>query len=259
MKLKLLVVLSVVFCVQVTPAFSQDKLEEWEPHGSLSFTLQERYFGLRNSRILNDDWMLWTNLYLDLPRGFFTNIWWSVGLDDDEISSNYGDEVHPTFGWKGKICDLDMSISATLINLYPVEKWWHDDAWVQSFTLSKSFSCGNHVIRPEFWVEWLSKTDDFDNGALVLLPNIKHFWKKPFDIDKLTFSHTTMLVWDDGFDKCKNSSDGLFFRWQGGLEWELSKNTKLILPGLTVLTPLTDPHDGRGGETSLNFAIRYSF
>lgn len=259
MKLKLLVVLSVVFCMQAIPAFSQDKLKKWEPHGFLSLTYQEKYLGFRVSRNIYDDSILWSEAYLDLPGGFFTDLWWSTDLQDNEISSTGGDEIDPTLGWKGNICDFDVSVSATLFNIIPIGKWWHDDVWVQTFTLSKSYSYGKHTIRPEFRIEWLSEVDYFGGGSLVLMPNITHSWKRLLDIDELTFSHTTYLAWDDGFDMCKNDSDAVFLRWQGGLEWELSKNLKFIFPGLTVLAPIKNAHDGRGWEKAFNFAFVYKF
>ena len=233
--------------------------EKWEPHGELSFTFEEQYIGLRVSKVLYDRSVLWSNLYLDLPGGFYLNGWWSVDLQDDEVSSTWADEFDSTLGYKWKINDFDASISASLYNIIPLRKWWNENVWSQDFTLSKTFSYGDHSISPEFWIGWISETNDFESGSLFMLPNVKHFWKEPFGIEKLTFSQTIMLAWDDGFNMCGNKSDGIFIRWMPGLNWEIGKNTTLVAPAITILGALTDPHDGRGGETSLNFSLIHRF
>ena len=68
-----------------------------------------------------------------------------------------------------------------------------------------------------------------------------------------------MLVWDDGFDPPGNSSDGWFLNYQVGLDWVLSEHATLTAPGFTGLLALTDPHDGRESEASLNFGLKFSF
>jgi hypothetical protein len=46
---------------------------------------------LDNPVIQTDLGLRWDNLY--------ANIWWSVGLDDSDLNSNFGDEVDLTLGW----------------------------------------------------------------------------------------------------------------------------------------------------------------
>ena len=233
--------------------------KKWEPHGFISSTFQEKYVGLRVSRNFYDDPMHWTEAYLDLPNNFFLDVWWSIDLQDDEISSTWGDEVDFTLGWQSKLWDMDAVFSVSQYICAPFgELWGKSNAWSQDFILSKKISLNeDHSITPSFWVGYISINDNFEEGAMFTLPNIKHEWKKPFGIENLTFSQTAMLAWDDGF--CDNSSDGLFLRYTPALNWQISDRLSITAPGAILLNPLTDPHDGRGSETSLSASIAYKF
>lgn len=259
MRAFVLVFVCSLLCFEGGAVQAEDGSKGWEPHGSLSFTLQERYIGLRASRLVHDDWMLWSSLRLELPQGFFANFWNSYGLDDLDFSSNSGDEIDTTLGWQGGLYGFELHLSVTFFNLHPIERWWDDDNLVQTIAVAKNFPLANHSIRPECRVEWVSEADDYSGGTVVLLPNVTHNWYRPFGIGPLTFSHNTMFAWDDGFDKPKNSSDGVFLRWSGGLQWSLAENLTLTLPGFTALVPLTEPGDGRKEETSWNTCISFAF
>lgn len=234
----------------------------WQPHGHLSFTLQQQYLALRISRSLHDSWVLWTDAAFELPQGFYLGAWSYMGLDDNDLSSNSADELDPYVGWKGSLLGLDFRLESIYFNLHPIETWYEGDAWAQSSAIAKKFDLpwSGHSLRLEAQLDWLSKADDFENGALILLPNITHAWEHPFGVQTLKFQHKAWLVWDDGFDGPKNSSDGLFLRYDAGLYWELkSDEVVLMFPGFTGLLALTDPHDGRENEASLNFGLKFSF
>ena len=232
----------------------------WQPHGRVSFTLQQRYLALRVSRSLHDSWLLWTDASFDLPQGFYLGVWHYMGLDDNDLSSNGGDELDPYLGWKGTLAGLDFRLETIYFNLHPVEHWYRGDAWAQSSAVAKKFDLfPDHTLRLEAQVDWLSKADDFSNGALVLLPNATHEWQAPFGIDTLIFSQKVWLAWDDGFDGPGNSSDGFFLRYNAGLHWELKPDITLMFPGFTGLLVLTNPHDGRESAVSLNFGLKFSF
>lgn len=233
--------------------------KKYRPHGYLSLKLEENYISLRPSRLVHDDWMLWTELNLELPKGFFVNIWHSVGLDDNELSSNDGDEIDITAGITRRILDFDLSLSFTFFNLYKLGDWSNNNVMSEAIKISKEFHFKNHSIRPELWIEWVHETDKFNDGAIELFPNITHVWNKPFSIKPLTFFHKTIIVWDDGHNFANNSSDGVFLRWCAGLQWSLTQRAVITLPGFTGLMRLSQPHDGRRNETSWSCEIKLLF
>jgi len=251
----LVVVLMMGIVSQVT--FGQEK--SWRPHGSLSLTLQEKYIGLRVSKNLHDDAMIWTNLKVDnLPLGTYVAYWQSVGLDDSEFSSNGGDEIDVTVGICQKLAGINIDLSATLFNSPKFGDWW-EDVWVQTLVFSKGFTFGDHSFKPAMIVEWISSTDDFDGGAVVLRPNISHTWQNPFGLERVSFSHCPMICWDDGFDLPGDDSNAVFLRWSAGVNWQISENISATLPGVTCLWSIVEGDDGRGEETSLNASLKWSF
>ena len=122
---------------------------------------------------------------------------------------------------------LDASASVSMFNILPLNKWWSGNILVQDFTLSKSFTSGDHTIRPELLIGWISQTDDFSDGSLFVLPNMKHTWEEPFRAEHLTFSQGITMAWDDGFNPAGNNSDGLFLRWDPALS--IGLNEKIFL------------------------------
>jgi hypothetical protein len=250
----------VVLCLllKVSPAIAEES-KDYHLHGYLSLRLEENYIAVRSSRLVHDDAMLWSELNLELPKGFFMNIWHSVGLDDNELSSNDGDEIDITAGITRKIFDFDVSLSCTFFNLYKLGDWSNNNVMSDTIKISKEFYFKRHTIIPELWVEWVHETDKFNDGAIELFPNITHVWNKPFSIEPFTFFHKTIIVWDDGHNFAGNSSDGVFLRWCAGLDWSINKHIVLTLPGFTGLKRLTNPHDGRGDEHSWNLEMKLLF
>lgn len=233
--------------------------ERWNPHGYISSTLQERYIGLRVSSNFYNDWMHWTEAYIDLPDGFFLDVWNSRDIGDNEIASTSGDEIDLTIGWQKDLLGFNATLSVNQYICPPFkEAWGKSNASSQDLVLSKRFLIGKkHTITPSLWIGYISMNDEFEKGAFFTLPNIKHNWENPFNIDLLNFSQTIMLAWDDGF--CNNSSDGLFLRWMPGLNWKISDCLTITAPGVIVLQPLTNTHDARGREASINFSATYKF
>lgn len=233
--------------------------DKYVPHGFLKSGASDKYIGLRVSRTFHSENQLWSEIYLDLPKGIFADLLYIRGLDDSDFSSNFGDEIQSTIGWKGKISEMDASLSVCFSNIYPTDKLWNGDTILPSFRLSKDYKITDHLIRPELAVEWIAATDDIASGAIVLRPNVTHRWKAPLGIDPLTINQNGMLVWDDGFNKPKNSSDGIFFRYSACLDWQLSRNVIFSFPQYIISEPITDPHDGRKGDSSIGGSLMLKF
>ncbi len=263
---KLFIVIIVLSVLGTAIVLRAEEKEIWKPSGYLSFQLQQRYIGLCVSRLIHDDELLWSEFNLNLPKGFFVDLWYSYGLDDNNISSNYGDEIETQIGWAGDLFkNINLGLSITLFNTYPIGDWWDGDIWLQTFTISKKFEIlKHHFLTPKFQIDWISETNKFKDGATVLLPSINYSWQEPFGLERLTLFQQVTLAWDDGINFANNNSDGFFFRWEPNLCWELYKgkhNNSLImtLPGITILTPLCDTHDNRKKEISWNCALKYTF
>lgn len=69
---------------------------------------------IKPGKLVSDKAVLWQNLNLGLPGGFYGNFWQSIGLDDGNIDSNFADEIQYTAGWAGglkNVTGVDLKIN----------------------------------------------------------------------------------------------------------------------------------------------------
>ncbi len=233
--------------------------DEWKPSGYLSVSLQERYIAARISRTLHDGWSLWSELNVDLPKGFYINIWDHYGLDG-RAASNQPDELDFNLGWKKKWDNgVDIGCATSYFNNSPLDMWYTGDVLIESVWVSKTYRFGNHSLRPQARLDWIAKVKDFGRGAYIAMPNIGHAWQKPFGLTKLTFAEQAFIIHDDGFDGARNDSEGIFFRWNASLNWSLNKKVTIMLPGFSHQHLLCGGNDGRGSASGWSTAISFKF
>jgi len=217
--------------------------------------------GLPASRELHDGWMAWNELNVNLPEGFFLNVWNTTQLAGHTPLAHGGDELDLTAGWQADLFrGVKFTLAETYMDFYPLGQWWNGDVLATTIRLSKEFSFGNQSIKLEMWIWWIAHSENFEGGSVVLMPNITHKWRKPFGINFLTIRSRHMFVWDDGWVPPRHSSDGLFYRLDAGLDWQLSKHVSLTLPGFIALVPVKDSHDLRDeSHTSISASLRFTF
>ena len=239
---------------------AESQINSWIPSGSLSLSLQERYIGIRSSRVLYDGPSFWSELVVNLPKGLYLNIWDHQGIAGDPASKQ-PNELDLTFGWRGKVplWGLEAGFSTTYLNNSPVGLWFEGDVWSQAATLSKTYRLGNHTLKPQLRVEWFSRANDVGGGVYLLMPNVSHTWEQPFGIKPLCLAEQAFIIHDDGFKPAKNDSESYFLRWNAGLRWRLSKSVALTLPSFSAQIPLHSGNDGRGQATSWGTSLVFSF
>src|SRR3989344_4643566 len=237
-----------------------DKTNCWSPNGSWSLSLQERYIAIRVSRVPHNGLSLWSDLNINLPEGFYVNIWDHHGIEGRD-KSKQPDELDLAFGWRRQISwyDLEVGLATSYLNNSPLGLWLTHDALSQAATISKTYAFGQHTLKPQIRVEWMSLATDFDGGSFILMPNVSHVWRQPFSTKPLCFTHPLFMVHDDGFVGPKNDSEGYFLRWNAGLRWQLSKRMTLTLPSYAAQIPLHKGNDGRGQATSWGTMLTWSF
>jgi len=253
---------AIIFALFVCSPTTHADIEtnSWLLNGSLSISLQERYIGIRVSRVLYDGVSLWSDLTVNLPKGFYVNVWNHYGIGDRVVSKQPG-ELDLTLGWRQSVpwLGLEVGLATTYLNNSPLDLWWERDAWAQSAILSKTYTFGQYTLKPQLRVEWISRTTDIGGGALVLMPNVSHTWRRVFGIKPLSFIHQIFVIHDDGFDLPKNDSEGYFLRWNAGLRWQLNKRTILTLPSFIAQVPIHRGDDGRGKASSWGSSLVFSF
>ncbi len=259
--------LSRVLCLVIAVCFTraswaqEAKVPEpssWTPNGSLSFGIQDQYVARRFSRLVTDDPVLATDLIVNLPGGFYFNLWDTLGVDDINPSSNSSDELHLYLGWKGKVEDVDIKLSFGVIDFFPLSET-RGDLIVGSLAIAKTFELGefhgSHSLRPELRLDWLFLIDDLSVEAPTLLPSVRHVWKEPFGLKSVSLYEWVGLQWNDDLGR---NREALFFQAEAGLEWKVSDQLKIV-PNIFVVSPIINGHDGRGTEAVVSMKAVFTF
>lgn len=176
--------------------------------------------------------VLQTDLCLSLPKGFYFDIWHSAGLDDDDLSSNFGDEIDLTGGWTGEIGkNFYLNVGLIYYDIYPLLEGDQLDAFVPFIEAGRNFEVGSHTIVPFGRLEVNLLTGDTNSGV-YLFAGVKHVWKLPADF---SIRQKADLFYDSGGF---GMIPGLLGRYEGELSWQVSGIISLEPISVRVRTPL---------------------
>jgi len=257
-KINALSILCLVALLVSSPVFAQEK-ESWTPSGFFSFSLQEKYIGFNLPEVFHEEPVLWSELFINLPSGFYVDFWHSIGLDDSDFSSNWGDEFDICTGWKKDFDDFSLDFYTSLYNVHPIEDWWSGDFIQFTGLISKEIDLDSesHSLTAGVKICWVACLDEFEEGAVVVNPFISHVWDKPFDIECFEFNQKLKTLWNSGF--INTESDDLSFMYSANFNWQLKENLTLTAPGVTLLLPLTNAHGYRDFDKSISVTLNFSF
>ncbi len=241
---------------QVAP---EEPPASWVPNGSLSLGLQQEYIPPRLAKLSYDGPVSVIDLNLKLPYGFYTRVWdfEEIGPSPMHLKNHPGDQLFLFLGWEGKVADLDVRTYVNFVNLAPVDHFAESDVMVESLSVSKTFSLGEHIIRPEFRGEWLSRLSDLSRGSVILMPNLTHTWKHPFGLDRVSINDQWTIQWMSSFEKLF-SGDGIFLEANVYIGIEIAPRLELDI-GYFELLPLHRPSDGRGEAGFAYGSLKWSF
>ena len=250
------ILLSLVVVFFSVPAFCNDDV--WNLNGFFSVTVQERYFAPNLPENFHDDSMLWSELFLELPHGFYFDVWHSYGLDDSDVSSNFGDEFDLSLGWNHSFDSFNLDAYVSYYNIYKLEQWWSQDLIYFATVFSKEYVvCENHIVSPYVESGWITFLEDFDSGALVFTPGVSHAWMYPCGIYSLVFEENFSVIWNSGI--FATEPEDVSLKYDLGFNWQLTESLTLTAPGLEVLLPVNHSNEFRKFDTSLSVTLSYAF
>lgn len=231
--------------------------EGWKPTGFFSLSLQEKYIGFNLPEVFHDEPVVWSEFMLNLPEGFYVDFWHSVGLDDSDFSSNWGDEFDVISGYNGKIGDFNINFEASFFNVFPLEKWWDNDFLLFSGKLSKTINLDDNQLSFGTKIGWIADISNFENGAVFINPFLCHSWKKPFNFECLDINQEIHLLWNSGFGI--TGAEDLSAKYNISPTWKLAENLSLVAPGFSLLVPFSNSEGVRGPDKSVFFSFLVFF
>jgi len=222
---------------------------------TVSSKVYSKYLGSHTGSICDDDPSLQNDLFVSLPKGFYLEIWHSVGLDGTGLSSDYGDELDYIIGWKGEVKEINLDLGAVYIDCVDLFKSPQGDLIIPYLEVNKEFDISeNHRLTPYVCFEfpYSAKGDEFGHGLWTYF-GTKHAWQIT---PKFAFSQKVNLFFDDG--ACGNDS-GLLGQYRCDLSWQISKSTTIDLISIKAITPFTSLSDNRKTEIVYGAGITYRF
>lgn len=203
---------------------------------SISSKVWSKYLGATGSIVHNKP-VLQTDIFVSLPKGFYFDIWHSMGLDDKKLSSNFGDEMDLTLGWTGSIGKkfyLDVGIA--YYDCYPLLRGKNYDAFAPYVEVGKSIELGRflgtHTLVPFGRLELNLPTGDVDSGTYSYA-GLKHVWKIS---EKLSVKQKADFLYDSG---SFGATSGLIGRYESGLSWQIFKKMSVEPINIKTRTPIT--------------------
>lgn len=200
----------------------------------------------------HDEPVVQTDAFLQLRHGFYLDLWWSAGLDDTYLSSNFGDEVDYTVGWSddvGKKLILDVGVSYfDIINLF--DSGETSDVIKSYAKLSRTFPVGRiHELTPLFAIEWHKPLKGNFDGVYTWT-GLRYRWQVS---DLFSLNSEAGLLYDSG---AYGFESAIVWYANAELSWQLNETISLQLPSVRLTTPLGHKPDR---ETQLVFGAGMSF
>lgn len=207
---------------------------------TLSSKVWSKYLGTTGS-IVHDKPVLQTDIFVSLPKGFYFDIWHSMGLDDHKLSSNFGDEIDLTLGWTGGIGKkFYLNVGLAYYDCYQLLRGKQFDAFAPFAEVGRPFEVGRflgtHTIIPFGRLELNFPTGDLDSG-IYSYAGIKHAWKIS---EKLQMKQKADFLYDSGSFGVKS---GLIGRYESGLSWQISKKISVEPINIKARTPISSISD----------------
>jgi len=215
----------------------------------LSSTLRTKY-AAGNGAVFHDEPVIQSSIFHESQNGVFCSLWNSIGLDDSDPSSNFGDEIDWTVGWQGDV--RGFGFEATLAYWDVVDLFSDKPADIVGVTLavSKALMMG---INSSLSVERYIPTDSsVFNGGHRITVGLSYTGK----IDESMSAFVGQeVVWEDGVFGLDSGFNGKF---STSINWKVGRAT-IAFPTLTVYTTLSDFKDGRKDEFVAGSGISFTF
>lgn len=233
----------VVFaCILFTLVNSTINAQEY----SFSSSMYSQYLGV-NGGIFLDDADMQSAFDINWDNGIYTGIWWAVGMDDTDLSSNFGDEVDVKVGWTNSSNNWNWDIGFLYLMVTPLQTTHNDFASLYadlSYKLTESLS-----VYGRYEGYRHVATSDVNDGQFFF-SGLKYNTA----MGKWNLSARATLAWDDG---AFSNSSGMF--WSGDVSVSHSLIGKTCWMAGAKFADQLSTHDSRESEIAYHVGISVTF
>lgn len=217
---------------------------------SLSTKVWSKYL-YTNSAIFHDEPVIQTDLLIGLPKGFYLDLWWSVGLDGTDMSSDFGDEVDYTIGWAGSVGKFDIDLGIAYFDLFELLDTGGDGDVLQPYIkLSKTLKLKKkHKLTPYAAFQWQQPLkSSMSNGGYLIGGVSDLFQISP----RVSVSSEVGMLYDTG---AYNYDNGLVGFANFEASWQLTEKFSMQLPSIIVTKPISTSDER---TTQVAFGLGFS-
>lgn len=187
--------------------------------------------------VIHDKPVFQTDIFVSLPKGFYFDIWHSMGLENSNLSANFGDEIDLTLGWTGKLGEVYyLDTGVMYYDCYPVLEGKNYDAFSPYVEVGRSMELrrflGTHILVPFGRLEANLPTGDTNSGTYSYA-GVKHVWKIS---EKLQVKQKIDFLHDSG---SFGAMSGLIGRYEGRLSWQAFKVMSVEPIAIKARTPIS--------------------
>ncbi|MEK7642888.1 MAG: hypothetical protein AAB372_00320 [Patescibacteria group bacterium] len=207
--------------------------------------------------VVYNDPVMQSNLHLDFPRGFYANVWWSLGLNGTEPSLRHSRfALDYSIGWGKEWHEFRVNVGAGYLDLSDQDSFGGEDAARPYGEVKREFA----LTRTQRLVPFLNVEGHIPieqggeelNGVHALF-GVEHQWE--------FFPACSLLnkfgwLYDSGTHRGLDS--GFLGHYDFWLHWEIVPSVFIDLPTLQVIFPLT-VHDERKTWYTFGGSLTYSF
>lgn len=232
--------------------------EDYQPSGKISVIIWNQYLG-GTAAVARKAPVLQTDLYLQLPHGFYLEPWISTDFNRN-FANDFGKEIDWNVGWAGKIDGFGLDLGASyfdLVRLFSANGPIGDIIELHG-EVNRSFRLiafdRAHTITPYLRFEGkLPIREEVDKGLYAHV-GLRHSWQI---FSSLRLDHSVETFYDTGAFRFRPALIGVY---QVGLNWKLTKSIS-IGPQVKFSMPLAfqGMPDRRRGEAAFGGGITFEF
>lgn len=200
-------------------------------------------------------------IYLDKPvfqtdisatwKDITFGLWHSAGLNDANLSGDYGDELDYYLSYEREVGGFDASLYVAYFDTIDIFRTPGDSISI-SPKVAKSFEVGSSSVTPFIqWTAYVPVGDGALAGNLFQIGTEHEFSLGSYDI-----CHGVSFAYDDG---AFGLEQGYIFNYLFTGSVSLSEKVTLEIPMVKFSTPLSDVDDGRGTEATFGIGLLFSF
>ena len=248
MKKMLVVIFSVMFLgMAFSPAIASDEISV-----TFSSKMWSKSLG-PDGVIYHNEPVLQSDIFISLPKGFYFDIWHSAGLDDTDLSSNFGDELDFTLGWSGSWKEFGVDVGVIYIDGLPTFNMKQGDSLMPYVELNKEFDFADeHLFTPFVRLELLFPLND-ENNVGDIFGGFKHSWQLS---DRFSIGQKAYLLYDNVVG---NSNSTLVGGYGVDLNWDIHEKITFSPLMFKATMPLGSVNGGRKSEVVVGSGLTFHF